>query len=59
MRLSTILGVVYIIVGVLVAATYNYLDHLGSLRGIISAVLAIILWPAVLLGVDLDIRRGR
>jgi hypothetical protein len=59
MRLSTILGVVYIIVGVLVAASYNYLDHLGSLRGIISAVLAIILWPAVLLGVDLDIRRGR
>ncbi len=59
MRLSTILGVVYVVIGVLVAASYNYLDHLGTLRGIISAVLAIILWPAVILGVDLDIRRGR
>jgi hypothetical protein len=58
-RISTIVGVIYLVVGVLVAASYNYLDHLGTLRGIISAILAIILWPVVLLGVDLDIRRGR
>ena len=59
MRLSTILGVIYLIIGVLVAAQYNYLDHLATLRGIISAVLAIVIWPAVLLGVDVDIRRGQ
>ncbi len=59
MRLTTILGVVYLVIGVLVAASYNYLDHLGTLRGIISAVLAIVIWPVVLLGVDVDIRRGR
>ena len=56
MRLSTILGVIYLVIGVLVAASYDYLDRVATLRGIISAVLAIILWPLVLLGVNLNIR---
>jgi uncharacterized membrane protein YkvI len=57
MRLSTILGVVYLVIGVLVAASYDYLERLGTIRAVISALLAIILWPLVLLGFDVDIRR--
>jgi uncharacterized membrane protein YkvI len=56
-RLSTILGVVYLVIGVLVAASYDYLERLGTIRAVISALLAIILWPLVLLGFDVDIRR--
>jgi hypothetical protein len=46
---------VYLIAGVLVAATHHYFRNLHSLRLIASAVLAIVLWPLVLLGVDLHI----
>jgi hypothetical protein len=57
MRLSTILGVIYLIIGVLVAASNDYLERLGTIRAVISAILAIVLWPLVLLGFDVDIRR--
>ena len=57
MRLSTILGAVYLVIGVLVAASNDYLDRLGTIRAVVSALLAIVLWPLVLLGFDVDIRR--
>ncbi len=57
MRLSTLLGVIYLIIGVLVAASNDYLERLGTIRAVISAILAIVLWPLVLLGFDVDIRR--
>jgi hypothetical protein len=57
MRLSTILGVVYLIIGVVVASSHDYLERLGTIRAVISAILAIVLWPLILLGFDLDIRR--
>jgi hypothetical protein len=53
--ISTILFLVYVAVGVFVANTHNYLDKLGNIRRIISLVLAVLLWPLVLLGVSLHI----
>jgi len=50
------LGVVYLIVGVVVAANRDYLQDLDRIKEIISAVLAILLWPLVLVGIDLHIR---
>jgi len=59
MRLLRInlLGLTYLIVGVVVAATHHYFRHLHHVRPIASALLAVILWPLVLLGVDLHIHR--
>ena len=54
MRVS-LLGLVYLIVGVAVAATHNYFDHLGTVKLVISAILAVLLWPLVLFGVDLHL----
>jgi hypothetical protein len=51
-----ILIVVYIIVGVVVAASQHYFAHLDSLKPIASAVLAVLLWPVVLFGVSLHLR---
>ena len=51
------LGIVYLVVGVAVAASYDYFERLNTARQILSAVLAIALWPLVLLGVDLHIRK--
>jgi hypothetical protein len=50
------LGIVYLVIGLVVAANNDYLDRLGGVRQVISAVLAIVLWPLVLLGIDLRIR---
>jgi hypothetical protein len=54
--LRTLLIVAYLVIGVIVAANEDYLENLGRLRRIVSALLAIVLWPLVLLGVDLRIR---
>lgn len=47
--------VVYIIIGVVVAAGHQYFEHVDALKPIASAVLAVLLWPLVLLGVDLHL----
>jgi hypothetical protein len=54
-RFRTVLVVVYVVVGVVVAANHHYFTHLGRLRRIASAVLAVVLWPLVLAGVNLHL----
>ena len=56
-RGPSLLFLIYIGVGLVVAATHHYFAHLGSLRAIISAILAVVLWPLVLLGVNLHIKK--
>jgi hypothetical protein len=56
-RRPSFLGIVYIIVGVAVAASYDYFENLDTLRRVASAVLAVVLWPLLLLGIDLHIRK--
>jgi hypothetical protein len=50
-----LLTVVYLIIGLVIAGSHHYLRHLGQVRGLGSALLAIVLWPLVLLGVSLHI----
>ncbi len=56
MRLGSILGLIYIVIGVFVAAERDYFENVERLKRIVSAVLAVLLWPLVLLGVDVRIR---
>jgi hypothetical protein len=56
LRIRSLLVAAYLIVGLIVAANDNYLRHLGTVRQVVSAILAIVLWPLVLFGVDLHIR---
>ena len=49
------LGLVYLVIGVVVAATNDYFDNIGTIKRAISALLAVLLWPLVLLGIDLHI----
>ncbi len=53
----SLLGVVYLVVGIAVAASHHYLKNLDTLRLIGSAVLAVVLWPLLLLGIDLHITK--
>jgi hypothetical protein len=43
-----LLGFVYLMVGVFVAGDHNYIHH-GTVGQVVSAVLAILLWPLILL----------
>lgn len=45
----------YLVIGGIVAATHHYWSQLGSIKQIVSALLATILWPLILIGIDLHI----
>jgi hypothetical protein len=47
----------WIVVGVVVAATKDYFDHLGTAGRVASAIVAVLLWPLLLLGFDISISR--
>jgi hypothetical protein len=49
-------GGLYLIVGIVVAAVNDYFDNLGTLRRVGEALIAIIIWPLVLFGVDINLR---
>ncbi len=48
-------AVIWVVVGVVVAASHHFLDNLGNLGAVLSALLAVLLWPLVLLGVKIAI----
>jgi hypothetical protein len=54
---SSFLGLVYLVVGVAVAASHHYFKHFDTIRLILSAILAVVLWPLILLGIDLHIKK--
>jgi hypothetical protein len=43
-----LLTIIYVFVGVFVAGDHNYVHH-GTLAQVVSAVLAILLWPLILI----------
>ena len=51
-----LLGLIYVAIGVFVAYSKDYLDNVETLKRVVSAGLAILLWPLLLLGIDLHIK---
>ena len=51
----SVLGVVYLIAGAIVAAMHHYYAQLHTATQVGSAVLAILLWPLLYLGINLHI----
>ncbi len=48
-------GIIYLVLGLLVAASQNYFDHLTTIGRVLSAILAVIIWPLLLFGIDIRI----
>jgi len=48
-------AVIWIVIGVIVAANHGFLKNLDSVSRILSAVLAVLVWPLVLLKVHFGI----
>jgi hypothetical protein len=51
----SLLTIIYLVIGVVIAANRDYFVDIDGLRGILSAVLAVLLWPLILLGIDIDL----
>jgi hypothetical protein len=53
---SSIISFVYLVVGAIIANSHKYFAHVANLKAVLSAALSVILWPLLLLGVNLHIR---
>lgn len=51
----TVGGLVYLVLGLLVAASQNYFDHLTTVGRLVSGIVAVALWPLLLFGIDIRI----
>jgi hypothetical protein len=47
--------VLWLLIGAIVAATHHYWSNIHTIKAVVSAVLATILWPLVLLHVNLHV----
>jgi hypothetical protein len=48
-------SIIWLIIGVVVAASHHYLAHISTIRAVVSAALAVVLWPLLLLGINLHV----
>ena len=53
---TKLLGAIYVAIGIFLAANKDYFQNLDTAKRVLSALLAILLWPLLLLGVNLHIK---
>ena len=53
---SGIVSLVYLVVGVVVASSHHYVKHVDTLKPLLSALLAVVLWPLLFLGINLHVK---
>ncbi|MGO8861978.1 MAG: hypothetical protein ACLQRH_14600 [Acidimicrobiales bacterium] len=46
----------YFVIGLIVASSHTYIAHLTALKPVVSAVLAVVLWPLLLVGINLHVK---
>jgi len=51
----SVLLLVYLVAGGIVAATHHYWSQLHNIKQIVSALLGTVLWPLILIGINLHI----
>ncbi len=53
----SLIGLIYVGVGVVIAASHDYFSNVHGWRGVLSAIFAVFLWPLILLGINLHIKK--
>jgi hypothetical protein len=56
--MKLIILVVYLVIGVLVASAQDYLGEVSGIGDALNLILAVVLWPLLLVGVDFNIKIG-
>lgn len=51
-----IFPIIYVVIGAIVAEQHHYFAHLHTVSQVVSAFLAIVLWPLILLNVNLHVK---
>ncbi|MBA2545491.1 MAG: hypothetical protein H0V15_01310 [Solirubrobacterales bacterium] len=54
-RGPSLLTIIYVVIGIFVAIDNKYFENVDDIEAVLSAVLAVLLWPLVLLDVNLMI----
>jgi hypothetical protein len=49
----SLIGIIYLLIGVVVASFRGYLVEWNVIGNLVEGILAILIWPVILLGVDL------
>jgi len=52
----TWLGTAYLVVGGIVAGTHGYFDNFSTVKLILESIVAVLIWPLVLAGVDVNFK---
>jgi hypothetical protein len=55
MRRTSFLFLIYLVIGVVVAYAEDYLENVDRTKRLLSAILAVVLWPLILIGFDVKI----
>jgi hypothetical protein len=55
MRRGGLIFLLYLLIGIIVALTQGYFQNLGNVSSILELLVAIVLWPLILFGVDINI----
>jgi uncharacterized membrane protein len=50
-------SMIWLVAGLIVAFVQDYFDSLGTISQILTAILAVLLWPLVLIGFDIRVSR--
>jgi hypothetical protein len=48
-------SLIWLIIGVAIAASHHYFSNINALKPLVSAILAVLLWPLVLIGISLHV----
>ena len=58
MRRGGLIIALYLIVGIIVAIARGYFENIGNVNSVLDLLVAILLWPLILFGVDINIGGG-
>jgi hypothetical protein len=58
-RVRSLVSIAYVVFGVLVASQHDYYAHLTTVSQVLTAVVATVLWPLILLGANLHLNLGQ
>jgi hypothetical protein len=50
-------SLLYVAIGLVVAFVQDYLDSLGTISRILTALLAVLLWPLIVIGFEVRVTR--